>query len=107
MAKKTLAPSFEDGVTDVKAARPATPGATKGMATPKRLAGNEGNGMDPSVGTAIPRRAIYERQGARRRIDVSLPGPESPEAYSTQANGRIIRGYGKARDNFGEGSMGS
>lgn len=100
MAKKNLAPT--DQVLNSKelpVGRVATPGPQRGVV--KKKGGAKGFA---EAATAVPRRQIQERMGARRRVEVSLPGPESPEASHTQANGRIIPGGGKQTDSFWAGT---
>lgn len=50
--------------------------------------------------TAVHRANIEERMGPRHRVEVSLPGPQSPEARATQANGKIIPSVGGTGANF-------
>lgn len=99
MGKKNLAPTAENVLASKQLQGVSPRGVLRGKLRPK---GGGVGGVDPSVGTAT-RRTNVEYMGARRRIDVNLPGPESPEAHSVQANGRIIRGYKDARTNFYEG----
>lgn len=104
MSKKTLAPQADQVInsTEIPVGRVRTQAPQKGKTVKRVLAG--GGGMDPSMGTAVSRRQIQERMGARRRVEVALPGPSLPEAKATQANGRIISGYPKERDNFQGGA---
>lgn len=106
MAKKTLAPQPDQVInsTEIPVGRVRTQAPQKGKTVRKTLAG--GRGVDPSMGTAVSRRQIQERMGAHRRIQVALPGPALPEAKATQANGRIISGYSKEKDNFFGGASG-
>ena len=69
--------------------RPRVAQVQKGMSVQKKtLAG----GGEPA--TANPRKNIQERMGAKRRIEIKLPGPESPEATTfplTEALSRPLR----------------
>lgn len=67
----------------------------KGMSIPKK--GPKGGG-EPA--TANHPRQIMERMGAKRRIEVNLPGPQAPEASATQANGRIVPSVMGSKQNF-------
>ena len=95
---RTLAPTEKTALSP-KLAKVGTPGPKRGVMRPK--AGPLG-GVDPSAGTAVARRGIQERLGASHRITVNLPGPQSPEARMTQANGRIVNSYPKLGGNFQE-----
>ena len=75
--------------------RPRVAQVQKGMSVQKKtLAG----GGEPA--TANPRKNIQERMGAKRRIEIKLPGPESPEAYQTQSRGRIVPSVMGSKQNF-------
>lgn len=71
------------------------PGPLKGKLRPK---GGAKGGPEPA--TAAHPRQIMERMGAKRRIEVKLPGPQSPEAGATQANGRIVPAVMGQKNNF-------
>jgi hypothetical protein len=63
--------------------------------------GNVQAGGEPP--TAAHRQGIMrsgETMGARRRIDVRLPGPESPEATQNLRNTRIVRPVMGSKQNF-------
>lgn len=53
---------------------------------------------EPGGGKKANRVQVYERQGARQRIEIPLRMPQVPEAAPTQANGRIIPSYPKMQD---------
>lgn len=63
---------------------PRTTKPQKGMSVPKK-----GAVMSQDAWPTAHPRQIQERMGARRRIEINLPGPEG-EATHTQANGRIM-----------------
>lgn len=93
-----LAPTAEGAAADMApAGRAGTTPPLRGKLVRKK--GPTG-AMEPA--TAMHRANIQENMGSRLRIDVNLPGPQSPEAAHTQANGRIIRGGGSSSVNFGE-----
>jgi hypothetical protein len=59
------------------------------------------SGMEPA--TAAHRQGIQrsgETMGARRRIDIKLPGPQSPEAAATGSRGKIVRAVMGSKNNF-------
>lgn len=91
---RTLAPK---NAGNPKLTKVGVPGPQRG--TLKKKAGPLG-GTEP--GTAVPRRSHQERLGAKRRVEIKLPGPQSPEAGATQANGRIVKSYPKLGGNFSE-----
>lgn len=74
---------------------PRTAQVQRGKSIPKKGP----TGVSDTWPTARPRQ-IQERMGARRRIEVKLPGPQSPEAGATQANGRVVRPVMGQRGNF-------
>lgn len=79
-------------------APPRVAGALRGVLRPK---GGPTGGGEPA--TANHPRQVFERMGARRRIEVKLPGAQSPEAGATQANGRILPATKGSRQNFFSG----
>lgn len=93
---RTLAPTEKTALSP-QIAKVGTPGPQRGVL--KKKAGPLG-GTEP--GTAVPRRSTQERLGAKRRVEIALPGPQSVEAGATQANGRIVRSYPKLGGNFSE-----
>jgi hypothetical protein len=70
----------------------------KGMSVPKK-----GAVMSQDAWPTARPRQIMERMGARRRIEVNLPGPNAPEAAATQANGRIVPSVMGQSRNFAGG----
>lgn len=93
---RTLAPTEKTALSP-QIAKVGTPGPKRGVM--KKKAGALG-GTEPA--TAVARRGTQERLGAKRRIEIKLPGPQSPEAGATQANGRIVKSYPKLGGNFSE-----
>ena len=74
---------------------PQVAGPLRGVLRPK---GGPTGGGEPA--TANHPRQIMERMGARRRIEIKLPGAQSPEAGFTQANGRIVPSVMGSKNNF-------
>lgn len=70
----------------------------RGKSIPKK----SGKTSEAGWPTAHPRQ-IMEPMGARRRIEVNLPGPQSPEAGATQSNGRIVPAVMGQKQNFAQG----
>lgn len=78
--------------------RPSVAEAQRGSLVPKK--GAKG-GMEQA--TAFHRIGVMrsgESMGARRRIDVKLPGPQSPEATMTQRNARTVPAVMGSKQNF-------
>lgn len=80
--------------------RPSVREAQMGMVV-KKPGGGKGY---PEQATAAHRQGVMrmpgERMGARRRIEVRLPGPQSPEATMTQRNARTVRPVMGSKQNF-------
>lgn len=81
-----LAPTAGTAINTTPTKRPRVAQPQKGKSVKKQ---GPSGGQEP--GTAVARKQVMERMGARRRIDVKMPGPESPEAYATLSKGRIVR----------------
>lgn len=91
---RPLAPTAAN-MNAVPVGRPVVAQPQRGKAVPKK--GPKGGG-EPT--TAAHPRQIMERMGARRRIEVNLPGPQLPEARATQANGKIMPAVMGQKNNF-------
>jgi hypothetical protein len=77
---------------------PRVAGPQRGLIKKK---GNVQAGGEPP--TAFHRQGVQrsgERMGARRRIDIRLPGPESPEAFATMSKARTVRAVMGSKQNF-------
>ena len=93
---KPLAPTVAN--MNAMPAPPVVAGPLRGTLRPK---GGPTGGGEPA--TANHPRQVFERMGARRRIEIKLPGAQSPEAGATQANGRILPATKGSRQNFFSG----
>lgn len=93
---KPLAPTVAN-MNDMPAP-PTVAGVLRGTLRPR---GGATGGGEPA--TAYHPRQIQERMGAQRRIQVKLPGAQSPEAGATQSNGRILPATKGSRQNFFSG----
>lgn len=92
-----LAPTADSAMNTIPVQRPKVAQPQRGKSVPKK--GPKGGG-EPA--TAVARKQVMERMGARRRIDVKMPGPESPEAYATLSRGKVVRPVMGQRTNFWE-----
>lgn len=78
--------------------KPRTAEVRKGSLIPKK---SGKGGMEPA--TAVARPGVMrsgDNMGARRRIDIKLPGPQSPEAGATGSRGRTVRAVMGSKQNF-------
>jgi len=71
-----------------------------GTSRPRGVAGL--GGSDGALGQVGTRQRKATTAGAQFRITAGMPGPESPEARATQANGRVVPAVmgSKQRQNF-------
>jgi hypothetical protein len=94
---RPLAPTVT-GMNKLPVDKPKVAEALRGTIKKK---GNVQAGGEPP--TAFHRQGVMrsgENMGARRRIDVRLPGPQSPEATMTQRNARTVRAVMGQKNNF-------
>jgi hypothetical protein len=96
LAPTNLGPGLPQGVVG------GSPSAAPERGTLRRKGNAKGGGLE---GQKANRAQVYERQGARQRIEVPLRLPQVPEAAPTQANGRIIKSYPKMQDAWSGGNF--
>ena len=95
---RPLAPTA-DQMNRLPVDRPSVREAQMGMVV-KKPGGGKGY---PEQMTATHRQGVMrsgERMGAKRRIEVRLPGPQSPEATQNLSRGKVVRPVMGQKNNF-------